>query len=214
MARNIFFGFISLLLLFSCSDQRKMTTIKLAHSLDVTHPVHKAMVFMSEKVKEKSSGRMEVDIYPAMNQILKKYDAGLHLKTAGTSWLEELIGLSEAGGEGLKIAKHIYLESFKYYDDLCAPYLNVIDISKNKLPTPHEVDQWTGEKFSQSLRHDQHNPNYNLNFRQLLHVGYKIASKLGPKYLNELKANEEIISKNVTENIFHRHIETLFLDKD
>jgi tripartite ATP-independent transporter DctP family solute receptor len=40
-------------------------TLKLAHSLDVTHPVHKAMVYMAEKVKEKSSGRMEIQIFPS-----------------------------------------------------------------------------------------------------------------------------------------------------
>jgi len=31
-----------------------------------------------------------------------------HLKTAGTTWLEELIGLAAAGGDGLVIAKEIY----------------------------------------------------------------------------------------------------------
>jgi len=39
--------------------------LKLAHGLDITHPVHKAMVFMAEKVKEKSGGRLRVDIYPS-----------------------------------------------------------------------------------------------------------------------------------------------------
>ena len=38
--------------------------LKLAHSLDITHPVHKGMVYMAELVREKSSGRMEVQIYP------------------------------------------------------------------------------------------------------------------------------------------------------
>ncbi len=38
--------------------------LKLAHSLDITHPVHKAMVYMAERVKEKSSGRMKVEIFP------------------------------------------------------------------------------------------------------------------------------------------------------
>ncbi len=38
--------------------------LKLAHSLDITHPVHKGMVYMAEKVKEKSSGRMKVEIFP------------------------------------------------------------------------------------------------------------------------------------------------------
>ena len=157
------------------------------------------------------SGSDKFSLYPIMQKILKKYDAGLHLKTAGTSWLEELIGLSESDGEGLKIAKYIYSESYKYYDDLCMPYLSVIEIDKNMLPTPEEVNTWKGEIFSQSLRHDQNNPHYNINFRQLLHVGYKIASKLDRKYLDALKENEKIISKNVTENIFHRHIKPLFL---
>ena len=157
------------------------------------------------------SGSDKFSLYPIMQKILKKYDAGLHLKTAGTSWLEELIGLSESDGEGLKIAKYIYSESYKYYDDLCMPYLSVIEIDKNMLPTPEEVNTWKGEMFSQSLRHDQNNPHYNINFRQLLHVGYKIASKLDRKYLDALKENEKIISKNVTENIFYRHIQPLFL---
>ena len=157
------------------------------------------------------SGSDKFSLYPIMQKILKKYDAGLHLKTAGTSWLEELIGLSESDGEGLKIAKYIYSESYKYYDDLCMPYLSVIEIDKNMLPTPEKVNTWNGEIFSQSLRHDQNNPHYNINFRQLLHVGYKIASKLDRKYLDALKENEKIISKNVTENIFYRHIKPLFL---
>ncbi|MCJ7778424.1 MAG: TRAP transporter substrate-binding protein [Sedimentisphaerales bacterium] len=38
--------------------------LKLGHGLDITHPVHKAMVYMAERVKEKSAGRMKVEIYP------------------------------------------------------------------------------------------------------------------------------------------------------
>ena len=159
------------------------------------------------------SGSDKFSIYPLMNEVITKSGAGLHLKTAGTSWLEELIGLAESEGDGLEIAKHVYSESYKYYDQLCSPYLSVIDIDKEKLPTPDEVNKWGGETFSQTLRHDQDHPLYNLNFRQLLHVGYKIASKLENKYLEALVANEAVISKNVTENIFHRHIEPLFLGR-
>ena len=159
------------------------------------------------------SGSDKFSIYPLMNEVITKSGAGLHLKTAGTSWLEELIGLAESEGDGLEIAKHVYSESYKYYDQLCSPYLSVIDIDKEKLPNPDEVNRWGGETFSQTLRHDQDHPLYNLNFRQLLHVGYKIASKLENKYLEALVANEAIISKNVTENIFHRHIEPLFLGR-
>ncbi len=57
-----------LLLFFSlsgCENDGKIKILKLAHVLDVTHPVHKGMVFMAEKVAEKSAGRMRVDIYPS-----------------------------------------------------------------------------------------------------------------------------------------------------
>jgi tripartite ATP-independent transporter DctP family solute receptor len=46
-------------------DSRPEVVLKLAHSLDVTHPVHKAMVYMAEKAGEKSSGRMEIQIFPS-----------------------------------------------------------------------------------------------------------------------------------------------------
>ncbi len=46
------------------------------------------------------SGSDKFAIYPAMNRVIKKYGAGLHVKTAGTTWLEEVIGLAESGGDG------------------------------------------------------------------------------------------------------------------
>ena len=159
------------------------------------------------------SGSDKFSIYPLMNKIIRKYNSGLHLKTAGTSWLEELIGLAESEGEGLEIAKYIYSESYKHYDELCEPYLTVIDIDKSNLPIPSEVNQWKGDTFSNTLRHDQKHPKYNLNFRQLLHVGYKIAAKLDTKYLDLLKKNEGVISKNVTDNIYYRHLRPLFIEK-
>ncbi|KAA3616919.1 MAG: hypothetical protein D8M58_05035 [Calditrichaeota bacterium] len=156
------------------------------------------------------SGSDKFSIYPIIREAINKFNAGLHLKTAGTTWLEELIGLAEAGGEGLKIAQDIYRKSLDNFDELCAPYASVIDIDKNKLPTADEVSKWDGIKFSESLRHDQQNLNYNLHFRQLLHVGYKMAAKMGDTYLKALEKNEDIITKNVTENIFERHIRPLF----
>jgi TRAP-type C4-dicarboxylate transport system substrate-binding protein len=44
---------------------RPEVVLKLGHGLDTTHPVHKAMVFMAEKVQEKSGGRMRVEIFPS-----------------------------------------------------------------------------------------------------------------------------------------------------
>ena len=158
------------------------------------------------------SGSDKFSIYPVINEAVKKYNAGIHIKTAGTTWLEELIGLAEAGGSGLSIAKEIYIRAFEKADALCAPYASVIDINTSQLPSPDEVKSWDGKKYAESLRHDQSNSNYNPNFRQLLHVGYKIAADMGADYLNALIENEQVISKNVTENIFTRHIKPIFID--
>jgi len=133
------------------------------------------------------SGSDKFSIYGAIRDAIRRTGAGLHLKTAGTTWLEELIGLAE-------------------------PYAAVIDIDYAKLPAPEVVKGWTAEQYTDALRHVQKNPNFNPNVRQLLHVGYKVAAKMGDRYLNMLRQSEESISRNVTENIFDRHIKPLFLD--
>jgi hypothetical protein len=157
------------------------------------------------------SGSDKFSIYKAINKAIKKYDAGLHLKTAGTTWLEELIGLAMAGGDGLAIAKQVYKISFARFDELCGPYATVIDIDRNKLPSPQIVEKWNGQEYAQALRHNQLCRDYNPNFRQLLHVGYKVAAELGSDYLNALEKHEDIIAKNVTENIYDRHIKPVFI---
>lgn len=156
------------------------------------------------------SGSDKFSIYKPIKEALKKYDAGLHIKTAGTTWLEELIGLSSAEEEGLQLAKEIYSNAYNRYDKLCGPYSTVIDIDTDLLPNPEEVVKWDGEKFSQSLRHDLSNENYNKHFRQLLHVSYKIASEFGSRYFDALKKYKVQIAKNVEENILERHIKGIF----
>lgn len=157
------------------------------------------------------SGSDKFAIYGAINKAIKRFNAGLHLKTAGTTWLEELIGLAEAGGEGLDIAKEVYSKSLEKYDELCGPYATVIDINKNLLPSGDTVAGWTGKKYADTLRHNLSCPDYNLHFRQLLHVGYKIAAKMGDRYLNALKKYENTVSEHVLENIYSRHIQRVFL---
>ncbi len=156
------------------------------------------------------SGSDKFSIYPVINAAIKKYDTGLHLKTAGTTWLEELIGLAEAGGEGLLIAQEIYRKALGRYDELCKPYATVIDIKTENLPTPEEVDKWDGSKYANTLRHIQSCPDFNPDFRQLLHVGYKVAAEMGERYLQALREFEPIIAANVTENILERHITKIF----
>ena len=157
------------------------------------------------------SGSDKFSIYKAIHEGVKKFGAGVHVKTAGTTWLEELIGLAEAGGTGLEIAKEVYAEAFAHADELCAPYATVINIDASKLPTPEEVQGWTSEQYTSALRHDQSNPAYNQSFRQLLHVGFKVAAKMGPRYLTALEENEEHVTRNVTTNLFERHIKPIFL---
>ncbi len=159
------------------------------------------------------SGSDKFSIYPAINRALHDFGAGVHVKTAGTTWLEECIGLAEHGGDGINLAKEIYAEAFAHRDELCAPYATVIDIDPNKLPDPIVVSGWTSEQFVNTLRHDQTCSDYNLSFRQLIHVGYKVAAKLGQRYLEQLEACEESISRNVTGNLFERHIKPIFVTK-
>jgi hypothetical protein len=157
------------------------------------------------------SGSDKFSIYAAIHAAVVKFDAGVHVKTAGTTWLEEIIGLAEAGGEGLVIAKEVYAEAFAHAEELCKPYATVIDIDYAKLPSVETVNGWTSEQYTSALRHDQTNAAYNPSFRQLLHVGFKVAAKMGDKYLKALEANEEIVAKNVTENLWERHVKPIFL---
>ena len=157
------------------------------------------------------SGSDKFSIYPAIHATMKRFDAGVHLKTAGTTWLEELIGLAEAGGEGLGLAKEVYAEALAHRDELCAPYATVIDIDSNKLPSVEQVRGWTSDQYTSALRHVECAPAYNSSLRQLLHVGFKVAAKMNERYLALLEANEAVIAKNVTENLFARHIAPVFL---
>jgi tagaturonate epimerase len=157
------------------------------------------------------SGSDKFSIYPAIHKCMQDFNAGVHLKTAGTTWLEEVIGLAEAGGDGLALAKEIYAEAFAHSAELCAPYATVIDIDPAKLPAPASVAAWTSEQFTAALRHNPHAPAYNASFRQLLHVGFKMAAKMGPRYLNLLDQYETVIATNVTGNLYERHIKPVFL---
>lgn len=156
------------------------------------------------------SGSDKFSIYPEIQRIITQYDKGIHVKTAGTTWLEEVIGLAVAGGEALKAAKSIYAQALDRKEELCAPYADVIDINVEQLPSAEEVAGWNSEKFANSLRHIPGHPDYNANLRQLIHVGYKIASEMGTYYTDLLKSNSEIIGQCVEENLFDRHLKRLF----
>jgi tagaturonate epimerase len=156
------------------------------------------------------TGSDKFTLYPLMRQAIMEAGAGIHLKTAGTTWLEELIGLAASGGEALKLAKDIYRQSYQRYDELIKPYLAVIDIDKIKLPSPEQVAVWSSEEFVNALRHDSSCPQYNLHLRQLLHLGFKVAAGMGTRFFSLLTECRTVIEENVTTNLYERHIRKLF----
>jgi tagaturonate epimerase len=159
------------------------------------------------------SGSDKFSIYGPIRRAIGETGAGLHLKTAGTTWLEEVIGLAEADGEGLALAKEIYAKALKKKDELCAPYATVIDIDAARLPSAETVAGWSAGQFVSALRHDPTNPAFNPHLRQLIHVGFKVAAQIGDRYLAMLKTCEPSISRNVTENLYDRHLKPLFVDR-
>ncbi|TWU46896.1 tagaturonate epimerase family protein [Rubripirellula reticaptiva] len=157
------------------------------------------------------SGSDKFSLYPIIRECLQRTGAGLHLKTAGTTWLEEIIGLAEAGGDGLALAKEIYAYALEHVEEFCAPYASVIDIDQSKLPSAEEVNGWSGPRMASAIRHIQDNEHFNAHMRQLLHVSFKVAAKHGARYTDMLTANEEIVGNEVTKNIYDRHLRPLFI---
>ena len=158
------------------------------------------------------SGSDKFSLYAPIRKALRKFDAGLHLKTAGTTWLEELIGLAMAGGDGLAIAKEVYAKALPRFDELCGPYATVIDIDPARLPEIREVGKWDGQRFASALRHDPSCRHYNPNFRQLLHVAYKVAAEMGTRFSDALDKHSDVIAQNVAENIYERHVRKIFME--
>lgn len=156
------------------------------------------------------SGSDKFSLYPIIGAALRDTGAGLHIKTAGTTWLEEVIGLAESGGSTLQLAKQIYAAAYARQEELCAPYASVIDISEQRLPDPDTVHLWSSEKLAAALRHDAGCGDYNPDMRQLIHVGYKVAAELGARFTDALKAAQPAISRNVTANLYQRHMLPLF----
>ena len=156
------------------------------------------------------SGSDKFSLYPVIRRAIERIGAGVHVKTAGTTWLEELIGLSEAGGDGLALAKEIYAYALEHVDELCAPYATVIDIDRTRLPAAAEVASWDGPRLAAAIRHLPADPRFNPHVRQLLHVSFKVAAKQGARYTDLLVAHRDIVGRQVTENLYERHLRPLF----
>ncbi len=157
------------------------------------------------------SGSDKFSLYRGIGEIVRREGAGIHLKTAGTTWLEEIVGLAESGGEALVIAKEVYRAAYENMDECVAPYAAVVDIDRAALPEPSVVDDWSGWELAAALRHDPSEPRFNPSMRQLVHVAFRVAAKMGARYLDALKAAEESVSRNVTANLWERHIKPLLV---
>jgi len=51
--------------LLSCGKATGVKKLKIGHGLDQSHPVHKAMLYLAEKAKEKSNGTLQISVYPS-----------------------------------------------------------------------------------------------------------------------------------------------------
>ncbi len=157
------------------------------------------------------TGSDKFTLYPIMHRAIRDVNAGIHLKTAGTTWLEEAAGIAASEGRGLEFVKDVYRQSYQRYDELCKPYLAVINMEKNRLPAPGKVASWSAQDFLHALRHDPSCPEYNPHFRQLMHLGFSIAAEMGARFYELLKECRTAIEENVTENLYEKHIRPLFL---
>ena len=157
------------------------------------------------------SGSDKFAVFPAIRRTLLATGAGVHVKTSGTTWLEEVTGLAEAGGDGLALVADVYEAAFERREELCAPYASVVDIDPDRLPSPAEFRTWSGARVASTVRHDRSEPAYDANVRQLLHVGYKVAAGMGDRLSAALESCRGPIARNVTENIYQRHLVPLFL---
>jgi len=156
------------------------------------------------------SGSDKFSIYPVIRDLLKKHEAGIHIKTAGTTWIEEVIGLARGGGEGLRIAKEIYHQGMARFDELAAPYSTVLHIDTDKLPPSKEVLTWSSAHFANTLIHEQTCRDYNPHFRQLIHIAYKVAAEMGGEFMGALDYYRDPIEEQVYTNLYDRHLKRLF----
>lgn len=156
------------------------------------------------------SGSDKFSLYPIIRDLIGRHGAGLHIKTAGTTWLEEVIGLAEAGGAGLDFVKQLYGDALGRLEELTAPYATVLDIDFSQLPTGDEAEHWSSEQLVSMVDHDPCNPAFNASLRQLFHVAFKLAAQREKQYLELLMTNAHVVNQRVYNNLYTKHILEVF----
>ena len=156
------------------------------------------------------SGSDKFSIYPVIGTLLSRLDSGIHVKTAGTTWLEEVIGMARGGSEGLRLAKEIYVQGLARYDEMAGPYATVLHIDPSQLPPAGEVLTWKAERLVRTLTHDPSCREFNPHFRQLIHISYRIAAEMGDEFTGALVHYRTSIEEHVYTNLLARHLKRIF----
>jgi len=110
--RLILYSILISCLFHSCSDQLGVKVIKLGHAQVVSHPVHEAMLFMGEKIEEKSGGKIKVKVYP--NQQLGSERELVELLQVGSLAMTKV---SAAALEGFAPMMQVYGMPYLFRDD-------------------------------------------------------------------------------------------------
>jgi len=109
------------------------------------------------------------------------------------------------------MAKRVYASAYARIDELTAPYANVVEIDRARLPSPEQVAAWDSATFVGALRHEPGSRSMRSDMRQLMHVGFRIAAEMGDGYLSALRVYRESVARNVRNNLFERHLLPLIL---
>jgi hypothetical protein len=155
------------------------------------------------------SGSDKFRLYPVIREVLHRTGEGLHVKTAGTTWLEEVVGLVRAGSEGAAIVREIYRRALDQAATLLAPYAAVVSVDVSRLPPAHELAAWSADHLAAAIVHDPSSPKYWPELRQFFHVAYPVAAAI-PEFHEALRAYREFIEPGVTFNLLERHLRPLF----
>lgn len=113
---------LAALLLSGCAVQSDVTIIKLGHGLDSSHPVHRAMVYMGERLAAKSDSTMLIDVYPSQQ--------------LGTE--RELLELLQIGSVGMTKVSSAALEGF-------VPSFRVFGLPYLFRDEAHRFSVWDGD---------------------------------------------------------------------
>jgi len=122
MKKAIVLSTVLLIALSGCGQKSDVTKLKLGHGLDTTHPVHKAMVFMSEKLEEKSGGKVIIEIYPSEQlgserEMIEQVQLGsIDMVKTSTAPLESFVPIM-----GVFSVPYVFPDSDQYWRVLLGP---------------------------------------------------------------------------------------------